>query len=280
MSCEAHLGADGDPDAVHDFRVAQRRTRVLLREYGDVLPPGPDSLRKDLQWLARRTGPVRDLDMLLQGVRRRALDAGARLRPGLAALALVLAEERRLATARLGRRLAAPRYGQLIRTWRSLAGRAGNGPGATARAAFAAATRNRLRDRYALLVAAVRRLPEDAPDAAIHRARIAAKSVRYLLEFLDAVEPSGDVTLAIGGLKAVQDRLGSFQDDVVHAAMLEDRLSAGELPAAVLRAARHEAVRIARRRDRSRRPVVRALGRVAGPRFRSRLGRVTGPDEG
>jgi CHAD domain-containing protein len=87
------------------------------------------------------------------------------------------------------------------------------------------------------------------------------------------------VTLAIGGLKALQDRLGSFQDDVVHAAMLEDRLSAGALPAAALRAARHEAARIARRRDRCRRSVVRALGRIAGPRFRSRLGRVTGPDE-
>ncbi len=60
------IEADLDPECLHDFRVAVRRTRSLLREMKGVFPASVTRrLGADLGWLGRRTGPVRDLDVHL-----------------------------------------------------------------------------------------------------------------------------------------------------------------------------------------------------------------------
>jgi CHAD domain-containing protein len=58
---------DLDPEFLHDFRVAIRRTRSMLRELAGVLPAEvEDRARSDLRRVQAVTGPTRDLDVYLQ----------------------------------------------------------------------------------------------------------------------------------------------------------------------------------------------------------------------
>ena len=82
------IEADLDPECLHDFRVATRRARSLLREMKCVFPPSTTRrLRSDLGWLARCTGTVRDLDVHLMELgstaRAGGEEAGARSVPNV-----------------------------------------------------------------------------------------------------------------------------------------------------------------------------------------------------
>src|SRR6266699_6169114 len=61
----------GDAEALHDFRVATRRSRALLRPSSGV-----DELQRELRWLAGLLGPVRDLDVLIDHMRELVKELG------------------------------------------------------------------------------------------------------------------------------------------------------------------------------------------------------------
>lgn len=57
--------------AVHDLRVSIRRFRTALRFFGDLLPRGSSKrLRRHLQELNRRLGPIRDAQVWLEFLKR------------------------------------------------------------------------------------------------------------------------------------------------------------------------------------------------------------------
>ncbi len=58
--------ADVDTEFLHDFRVAVRRTRSVLKLLGDVLPEGTaERIGSEFRWLGDVTTPTRDLDVYL-----------------------------------------------------------------------------------------------------------------------------------------------------------------------------------------------------------------------
>ena len=65
-----------DPDDVHQFRVATRRTRAVLRATEPLLGEAMSGLGSELKWLAGVLGPVRDLDVLLAHLQREAAELG------------------------------------------------------------------------------------------------------------------------------------------------------------------------------------------------------------
>jgi inorganic triphosphatase YgiF len=73
----------GDEDAVHDMRVAIRRTRSTLRSFRGMWDRARvDAFRGELKWLADRLGQVRDGQVmatrLAAGVRAEPRDLGMR----------------------------------------------------------------------------------------------------------------------------------------------------------------------------------------------------------
>src|SRR2546423_3425413 len=54
----------GDPDAVHDMRVATRRSRSTLRTFRPLFDPTVQRLRDELRWLGQALGQVRDGDVM------------------------------------------------------------------------------------------------------------------------------------------------------------------------------------------------------------------------
>lgn len=211
----------GEPDSVHQMRVAARRLRSALKTFGPLVDEAwAKSLRAELAWLADALGHARDGEVLLE-----------RLMHDLDALTpeLVVGQVRTRMQTQLGGDLVAAQD-HAVETLRSerylaLVDRlvdAAWDPMTTHRAE--AATDVVLRDCIGsawrrLERAATRLKKATATDEDWHEARIAAKQVRYAAE---AVVPMFGKPAKRLATKAeqIQELLGEHQDAVVAAATL------------------------------------------------------------
>ncbi len=213
-----------DPEHLHDLRVAFRRLREAVR----VFRPGvPKDLRRqllrELEWIGPVLGEVRDLDVHIEQLAADPPsgaptgDVDARLR------SLREAKGRTMLEA-----LSSPRYLSLlafIDTWSA----GGAVPGTLPESArvtvleFARLAVPRALDRVLRLGARCEGSP--APRR-LHRLRIRAKRLRYLLEFLEPVGGDEGRRL-VRAVVRLQDLLGAHQDEVVAAELL-DGMRTGE----------------------------------------------------
>jgi CHAD domain-containing protein len=210
-----------DEEGLHDFRVAVRRLRSVLRAYSDVLEGAVGKkLRRRLRDVARSTGGGRDAEVARAWLASQRPRLSRRHRAGLD-----------WALGRLDRRLgesAAPIRGG-VGGFEAVADRLhGRLVVYTAEVrleprredTFSAALAARL-ERYAPALA--KRLTAVAgpgDQAAAHRARLAAKRLRYLVEAATPAEPAARALVA--RLKGLQDLLGELHD----AHVLEAELAA------------------------------------------------------
>jgi CHAD domain-containing protein len=204
----ARLGED--VEGVHQARVATRRLRSNLGTFSPVLRPGPtERLSKDLRWLGRSLGTVRDLDVLRGHISKdvRALDPLTR-GDGMTLIEAIDAQ-RETANQSLGEVLRSKRYGALLA---SLAVAAAAPP--FLRSAGLPAEEflgNAIRDRYAALDAAVSSLPAVPHDDELHAVRILAKPTRYVAEL--GVDVLGTTCLRFARrVTDLCDALGNLND--------------------------------------------------------------------
>src|SRR5580700_3558066 len=66
---EAGVRAGGDPEDLHRFRVATRRSRALIRASRPLIRDQLATLDRELRWLGGVSGGVRDLDVLIEHLR-------------------------------------------------------------------------------------------------------------------------------------------------------------------------------------------------------------------
>src|SRR5580704_11659440 len=63
------VASGADPEDLHRFRVATRRTRALIRASRPLVRDQLAGLDRELRWLGGVSGPVRDLDVLIDHIR-------------------------------------------------------------------------------------------------------------------------------------------------------------------------------------------------------------------
>lgn len=216
------LADPADAEALHDFRVALRRLRSLLQAYrpwlGDALPR---KLRRKIGRLATRTGPARDAEVQLAWLREAQGSAGEAERPGVQWLMDHL-ESRRDEEYRVLREALPADFPRLRRR---LLKRLEDAAG-TAAEPFGTAAAQRLRESAADLLAHLEQVQGAADEAEIHRARIAGKRLRYLLEPLAGELPGGKAL--VKELRALQDCMGEIHDhQVLGAGLLQAAERAG-----------------------------------------------------
>ena len=225
--------AGRDPEFLHQFRVGFRRLRVALAmsddpEWRAALEP----LREEMRWLFSVLGPVRNWDvfmteMLPPLMRQFDDDSGlARLRSRCMRL-----RRRHVALARAA--VGGPRYPALLLSLGMLLyGRTPvELPGTAAPAqAFAHAVIER-RDR--ILRKRGEALASASPEER-HRARIAAKKLRYCAEFFVTLYPQKKLRRYIDALADLQDALGLINDAAVGAAMVTELGSGGRVDPRVI----------------------------------------------
>lgn len=211
-----------DPEYLHDYRVALRRTRTALVEFKGVFPAeDARAFRARFATLSAPSGRVRDLDVHL-GLRSEYAgwipDA---FRAGLAPLMVALQREREARRAELLALIHGREYAALKRDWkRALAALASGSPaGVSADEPALAAARAAAGRRYARL-RAIAAAAHPFDDASLHRARVQSKRLRYVLEFF--ADPLGDATTdAILAVERLQDALGAYHDAGVFLSMLD-----------------------------------------------------------
>jgi CHAD domain-containing protein len=212
----ARVARRDDAEALHDFRVALRRLRSLLRAYAPWTDPVPKHLRKRLRRLARATNLARDVEVQIEWLSHAPLRLKADAGPGRVWLRARLAHRQRTITRALRKRVSKefaalePRLRKALRTgqrWRAGVADAG--------VTFAQATGVRLSEYCVELAADLAGVGSAADRDAIHAARIGGKRLRYLLEPLRG-SVSGAVA-PVNAMKAFQDRFGELCDRFVTA---------------------------------------------------------------
>ena len=253
VAAHERLSRKEDSEALHDFRVALRRLRSLLRVYRDLLGDAvPRRLVRRLRRLARTTNASRDLEVKLGWL------AGQRdqLRPrdtvGL-----------RWLTARLtGLKEAADHQAHdqiqldLPRLEAALARRFARLPRRVADPMpLALVTQGLIRTLETELRTHLDQVTSSEHQQEAHAARITGKRVRYLLEILGDVIPHA--AEMVGRFKQLQDALGEMHDADVASQMVAEAMEAaaaerGRRVASEVRAAGtidKAALRRERRRD-------------------------------
>jgi CHAD domain-containing protein len=218
----ARLGRD--PEALHDLRVAVRRTRCVLAEFRNVLPAEAGGhFRNEFRWVGEISGPVRDLDVYLEHLPDYyALLAGDAV-ADLAPFRRFLLRHRWIERRRLVRRLDSRRFEGLLIDWKAfLTVNDGVVWPVAAGQAVGEMARRRIWKRYRALVREGAAIAADTPDQALHRLRISGKKLRYLLEFFRPLYPTAELDTLIKAMKGLQDFLGAYQDCTVQQLRLRE----------------------------------------------------------
>ena len=248
-----------DPENLHQHRVAARRARAFLRAARSSLDPAwRRSLSGRLRELGLATGPVRDLDVLLEHVEDELRSVDGPDRAAARLLLAALADERNQRRLRLLDALESDAYRQLLAELRV--------PPRLAEDVETVPLDRFARKEFRGLVAAVEGLGKDPDEAAIHGLRIRLKRARYAAELAAADGKARSRFLA--DARVLQDLLGEHQDAAVAEQQLREATVHDEETAVAFRAGRlGERQRTRRERVRERLPAAWKRLRKSGARL-------------
>ncbi len=225
MKHDPLVRTSGDPEAVHQARVATRKLRSHLRTFGPLLDPEwTEPLRSELGWLALGLGAVRDREVLFERLSERAKSLPASDLRSASSLLHILQLEIATLRTKLMAELDSVRYVDLLERL-VLASQApatlpdADGPASTVLPPLAAGPWRRLRS-------AVKQLPETPVDPELHRIRILAKRARYAAEAVAPVVGKAADAFARAAAK-LQTILGEHQDSVTAQAWLRSARISG-----------------------------------------------------
>jgi CHAD domain-containing protein len=246
---------DTDPEGVHQARVATRRLRSDLRTFRALVDADRTArLRRELRWIAGLLGIVRDGDVLLERIRRRASELPEDLDRGAAEVLATLETERDVAHARLLTAIRDRRYLELLDRLVAEANEPSLLPEASRPAVLVVP--ELVRGPWRSLEKSARRLGKKPSDAELHDLRIRAKRVRYAAEA--AAPLYGEEAAALARAAAdLQTVLGDLNDAVVARSWLRrwakrDRTEEGVAAARELARREREIARRKRTRWRAR----------------------------
>jgi CHAD domain-containing protein len=212
---------DVDTEFLHDLRVAVRRTRSMLKLAGDVLPEDTTArFAPEFKWLGDLTTPVRDLDVLLLDFPDMVAGLAEAHSDDLTPLREHLSRERARQRRVLVRGLRSARVADLATAWRAALTPLTR-PGSSGRRSAAGIdtqtlAAQRIARAWRRVARRARRVTPDSPPSLLHDLRKRCKELRYVLELTaDVCRPEPHRAL-LTDLKALQDRLGEFQDAEVH----------------------------------------------------------------
>ncbi len=203
-----------DSDALHAYRVALRVSRAVLNARRGVFPLHDlNWIRNGLRWLARETGPARDLDVVLEATSRLALPGALHADAG--PLREALCARRVAARQRLRAVLQGSRYirftlryaGFLANRQQRIVCRTRHG-----NEAIAVLMDGTVRRRYRQVCRAVQQVHAETPLDELHELRKRAKKLRYLLYAFAGLYSDGAREALLKRLKRLQDTLGQTVD--------------------------------------------------------------------
>jgi CHAD domain-containing protein len=204
---------DGDPEGVHQARVASRRLRSDLRTFRATLDPEwAEPLREELRWLGGVLGEARDADVLLARLQGRTELIPATEAPGVAQVIEAMQQRRKEAHTALITSISGERYVALLDRLVEAARRPIVRPDADVPVKGIVA--DLLEGPWRHLREAVKEVGKQPEDVELHMVRIRAKRVRYAADAVAPIvgKPARRFADAAAALQAI---LGEHNDAVV-----------------------------------------------------------------
>lgn len=237
---EPGVRQDLDSEFLHDFRVAIRRTRSILGQMKQVIPPDVlNHFAPEFKWLGSITGPTRDLDVYLIKYATYVSWLPASVQQDLAPLHTFLQHRQARAHQRMVEALDTDRYHALLASWQAYLDDPLPSPPPSPdalRPVLDVASR-RIWKAYRRVKKQGQAIINDphAPAALLHKLRIACKKLRYLLELFRSLYPPKTIKKLIKALKQLQDNLGDYNDFEVQQRTLHQfalqMMDEGDVPA-------------------------------------------------
>jgi CHAD domain-containing protein len=280
---------DVDTEFLHDFRVAVRRTRSVLKLGRPALPEVMRSRwEPTFKWLGDLTTPVRDLDVYEVDLPRMEGWLVSAAPADLAAFARHLRSRRTMERRALVRSLRSVRYRRLVADWGDELARLGethhqsasddDQPEPLSAGRLGSRSISRAHRLVARGGAAIR---PDSPAVDLHTLRKRCKELRYALEVFAPVIEDAAGKRVVADLKNLQDVLGRFQDSEVQRQALRgfaEEMMVDGTPAAAVLAMGELIGHLDVEQDRARREFDVAFARLERPsslELMHRLGGVT-----
>lgn len=209
------------PEAIHQARVATRRTRANLKDLRAVFGDGWDGdVRHELAWIGGLLGGVRDADVLGSALEAELEVADDSVRHAGGVLLAEVRRDRDRSLDELVYGLGHPRFAALIDHLADLIDAPPVPPDLEIDPAIVMAP------AWRALKRGVRALPPEPLDAELHALRIVTKRARYAAEmFLAMAGPGARRFVRRSG--RMQDALGRHQDAVVAVTWLNAREGTG-----------------------------------------------------
>jgi triphosphatase len=220
----------GNPEGLHQMRVALRRLRAAVSLFADMLvDPQTEERKAEFKWIMGELGPARELDVFIKGVVKPAVH-GRPNGTGVTVLTRELQEKREEAFARAVAAIESARFRALVldtAEWIETGDWTRNADDLTQilrEQPIAVTSVAQLRKRWKKILKNGARLDELNPQRR-HRLRIQAKKLRYASEFFAGVFPGKKAARRrqdfLAGLEKLQDALGDLNDIAVHENLTE-----------------------------------------------------------
>jgi CHAD domain-containing protein len=216
---------DIDSEFLHDYRVAVRKARTVLREFSGVFPPERlTALRGELKWLQEITGQRRDLDVYVLDFEKLRALVPAEQQPQLEPVKHVLSRRRGSAHTQMLKDLSSRRAAKAMRAWTAILEylpRLSEDDRPDAGRTIDEVCSERIRVVYRRMLKMGEAITPASDPEAYHELRKQGKELRYLLElFGQPLHDSRVVKPMVKALKDLQDVLGRHQDRDIQATML------------------------------------------------------------
>jgi CHAD domain-containing protein len=219
-----------DSEFLHDYRVAIRRTRSILKQLNGVFGAEESAYYLNLfRELGKRTNELRDMEVYLLRKESYFNYLPPSLRPSLQLFFNDIVISRRKLHKQFCRYLASSHYQSFLEEWDAFAtGASIQDPERSPKALHS--TRSvaieSIKKAWKKVIIHGRQISREATDAELHALRIDCKKLRYLLEFFSSIFPHKTVVPVIRQLKELQENLGDFVDFAIQLHFLHERLSA------------------------------------------------------
>jgi triphosphatase len=227
----------GDPEGVHQARVALRRLRTAISLFSPMLDDAQtEAVKGELKWITGELGPARELEVFISRVAKPVAGGNSR-GPGVRLLTRDLRQKRKDAFEQACRAIDSARFRRLVVdtvAWIEVGDWTHNAQDAARslrERTIAAAAADELKRHWKKIIKKGEHLGDLAPERR-HKLRIRAKKLRYAAEFFAAAFPGRKPTRLrkrfLKGLKGLQDALGDMNDIVVHGELAEQFVEAGD----------------------------------------------------
>jgi len=221
---------DIDTEFLHDYRVAIRRTRSILRQLKGVYDQQETAFYLTaFKELGKKTNQLRDSDVYLLHEETYYNYLPPFLQSSLKSFFIDIAASRKKLHKQFCSYLASSDYKLFLHKWNTFVHRDSlpdSLQAPTASLSTSTVAQGSIKKAWKKVIRHGRHISSETTDAELHALRIDCKKLRYLLEFFASIFPPKNIVPVIRKMKELQENLGDFVDFSVQLQFLDDRLNA------------------------------------------------------